>query len=86
MLNRAGVRTLGVVLNRIPRDRAHYYGGYRHYSPYYAGYHYYSGSDDHKSRSPSRMRRLFRKISPFNNNGHKKAVEGELEKGSIKKQ
>jgi polysaccharide biosynthesis transport protein len=86
MLNRAGARTIGVILNRIPRDRADYYGGYRHYSPYYAGYHYYSGSDDHQSRNSSRMRRLFRKISPFNNNGHKKASEGELEKATNKKQ
>jgi polysaccharide biosynthesis transport protein len=85
MLNRAGARTIGVVFNRIPRDRAHYYGGYRHYSPY-SGYHYYSSSDDHKSHSSSRMQRLFRKISPFNNNGHKKAAEGELEKAANKKQ
>ena len=88
MLNRAGARTIGVVLNRIPRDRADYYGGYRHYSPYYAGYSYYSysSSDDHQSRKSSLVRRLFRKISPFNNNGHKKSVEGELEEATNKKQ
>jgi non-specific protein-tyrosine kinase len=87
MLNRAGARTIGVVLNRIPRDRADYYGGYRHYSPYYAGYSYYSYSsrDAGQSRKSSHMRRLFRKISPFNNNGHKKSVEGELEEAKNKK-
>lgn len=34
-LTRANARMLGVVMNRIPRNRAYYYGGYRHYSPYY---------------------------------------------------
>ncbi|NOY99955.1 MAG: polysaccharide biosynthesis tyrosine autokinase [Chloroflexi bacterium] len=42
LLQRAGARVLGVVLNRIPRNRADYYGGYRHYSSYYKGYVYYS--------------------------------------------
>ena len=84
MLNRAGARTLGVVLNRIPRDRADYYGGYRHYSPYYAGYHYYAG-EDRQERKPSRMRRLFGKLSSFNHNGHKKTEEGIVEKAVIEK-
>jgi len=30
-LNRAGARVVGVVLNRIPRQGADYYGGYRYY-------------------------------------------------------
>jgi len=34
-LNRANARVLGVVLNRIPRNQANYYGGYQHYSKYY---------------------------------------------------
>jgi capsular exopolysaccharide synthesis family protein len=75
MLNRAGARVIGVVLNRIPRDRAHYYGGYRHYSPYYSGYHYYSGVENQKSTDSSRLYRLFRRIYPFNTNGHKDATE-----------
>jgi succinoglycan biosynthesis transport protein ExoP len=33
-LVRVQARLLGVVLNRIPRNRGYYYGGYRHYSPY----------------------------------------------------
>ncbi len=36
-LNRAEARVLGVVLNRIPRNRADYYGGYQYYSKYYKG-------------------------------------------------
>jgi succinoglycan biosynthesis transport protein ExoP len=41
-LKRIGARVIGVVLNRIPRNRGYYYGGYRYYSPYYSsnGYHY----------------------------------------------
>lgn len=81
MLNRAGARTLGVVLNRIPRDRADYYGGYRHYSPYYSGHQYYTGEE-----RPSRMRRLVRKLSPFNHNGHKKTEESVVEAEAIEKQ
>lgn len=41
-LYRADARVLGVVLNRIPRNRAEYYGGYQHYTTYYKGYNYYS--------------------------------------------
>ena len=41
-LQRADARVLGVVLNRIPRNRADYYGGYQHYSSYYKGYSYYA--------------------------------------------
>ncbi len=79
MLKRAGARTIGVVLNRIPRDRADYYGGYRHYSPYYAGYHYYSPEDAPRSRS-SRLSRLFFKKSSFADNGGKKKSEAAPER------
>lgn len=41
-LQRADARILGVVLNRIPRNRADYYGGYQHYSAYYKSYSYYA--------------------------------------------
>lgn len=67
-LNRAGARLIGVIFNRIPRDRPYYYGGYRHYSPYYnSGYHYDAGDQNHgaaghKERKPasnSRLSRLF---------------------------
>lgn len=45
-LHRAEARVLGVVLNRIPRNRAEYYGGSRHYAAYYQGYGYYADSQD----------------------------------------
>jgi succinoglycan biosynthesis transport protein ExoP len=41
-LSRAGARVLGVVLNRIPRRGAEYYGGFLYYSPYYTDGHYTS--------------------------------------------
>jgi capsular exopolysaccharide synthesis family protein len=68
-LNRAGARLIGVIFNRIPRDRPYYYGGYRHYSPYYnGGYHYYDGKHDNntidvakhgKGSATNRFSRLF---------------------------
>jgi succinoglycan biosynthesis transport protein ExoP len=33
-LRRIGARVIGVVLNRIPRNKDYYYGGYYYYSPY----------------------------------------------------
>ena len=63
---RAGGHMLGVVFNRIPRNRHNYYGGYRYYSPYYYSNDYaYSverpGGTDEKfnekkaSRQPARL-------------------------------
>ncbi len=41
-MRRVGANVLGLVLNRIPRNRPNYYGGYRYYSGYYKGeYSYY---------------------------------------------
>jgi capsular exopolysaccharide synthesis family protein len=34
LFRRAGARVVGVVLNRIPRNRPYYYGGYKYFSPY----------------------------------------------------
>jgi capsular exopolysaccharide synthesis family protein len=34
LFKRAGARVIGTVLNRIPRNRDYYYGGYKYYSPY----------------------------------------------------
>jgi capsular exopolysaccharide synthesis family protein len=42
LYRRAGVRVVGVVLNRIPRNRPYYYGGYKYYSTYSDGKGYYS--------------------------------------------
>jgi Mrp family chromosome partitioning ATPase len=49
-MNRAGANIVGVVMNRIPRNRSYYYGGYRYYSPYYYGkYHYLPKNNNHHS-------------------------------------
>ncbi len=51
MFNRANSRIVGVVLNRIPRNRSYYYGGYRYYSPYNY-YNPYSGNGYHSEETP----------------------------------
>ncbi|MFZ5919772.1 MAG: polysaccharide biosynthesis tyrosine autokinase [Chloroflexota bacterium] len=51
MFNRANSRIVGVVLNRIPRNRSYYYGGYRYYSPYNY-YNPYSGNGYHAEETP----------------------------------
>jgi len=48
--NRAGARVVGVVLNRIPRNRAYYYGGYRYYYSRYKSYKYYSDDGSRPAR------------------------------------
>jgi Mrp family chromosome partitioning ATPase len=48
--NRAGARVVGVVLNRIPRNRAYYYGGYRYYYSHYKSHKYYSGDGSRPAR------------------------------------
>lgn len=45
LYRRAGARVVGVVLNRIPRNRSYYYGAYKYYSPYSESKDYFSGSD-----------------------------------------
>ena len=44
-MSRVEARLLGIVFNRIPRNRGYYYGGYQHYSQYYVykGYKGYNG-------------------------------------------
>ncbi len=63
-LNRAGARVVGVVLNRIPRQRSDYYGGYRYY--HYDTKHGYSyeGAADKKRESAKGLGRLFRRQPP----------------------
>ncbi|MCJ7695274.1 MAG: polysaccharide biosynthesis tyrosine autokinase [Anaerolineaceae bacterium] len=39
-LKRIKAKVLGVVLNRIPRNRSYFYGGYRYYSPHYTNTDY----------------------------------------------
>jgi capsular exopolysaccharide synthesis family protein len=85
-IKRSGGRIVGVVMNRIPRNRPYYYGGYRHYTSYYkGGYAYYentasrNGSSNHKGGVISKgwsMRGLFAK--------HKKAIPDNPQSDSIK--
>lgn len=67
-MNRAGARILGVVMNRIPRNRAYYYGGYRYYSPYYQSqYHDDEDTQPEKSKKQvvgSFLGRIFKKSKP----------------------
>ncbi len=49
-MKRSDARVIGAVLNRIPRNRPYYYGGYRHYTAYYKGDYYYYDST-HKKQS-----------------------------------
>jgi capsular exopolysaccharide synthesis family protein len=44
VFKRAGARVIGTVLNRIPRNRSDYYGGYKYYSQYGEGKVYYSAN------------------------------------------
>jgi len=41
-LKRSGARIVGVVMNRIPKNRSYYYGGYKYYSSYGRNKKYYS--------------------------------------------
>lgn len=67
-LQRGAARIVGVTLNRIPRRRAYYYGGYRYYySPYYA-----YGNRDYGVEGLSE-----------NGNGHGPAVNGNGHKGRL---
>ena len=53
--NRAGARIVGVVFNRIPRNRGYYYGGYRYFYSYrYRGYKYYSEEGSKTGKSEKR--------------------------------
>lgn len=55
-MRRAGANILGLVLNRIPRSRPNYYGGYRYYSGYAKGeYGYY----DEASRGNGKSKSIF---------------------------
>ena len=48
LFKRAGARVIGTVLNRIPRNRGYYYGGYQYYSPYSKNGYY-----GHDTRTPA---------------------------------
>ena len=46
IFKRAGARIIGSVLNRIPRNRDYYYGGYKYYSPYNGKKGYYTTTSE----------------------------------------
>lgn len=52
-IKRSGGRIIGVVMNRIPRNRPSYYGGYRHYTAYYKGDYSYYDTTPRKRSSKS---------------------------------
>ena len=41
-LRRIGSHVMGIVANKIPRNRDYYYGGYNYYSPYSSHYYYHT--------------------------------------------
>ena len=54
LYRRAGARVVGVVLNRIPRNRPYYYGGYKYYSTYSDGKGYFSNiATEREETSPA---------------------------------
>lgn len=61
-IRRVGGKPLGVIFNRIPRNRADYYGGYKHYSPYHQQSDYYaavSGTERKNGRGHGRKTSLW---------------------------
>jgi polysaccharide biosynthesis transport protein len=69
-LQRGSARIVGVTLNRIPRRRAYYYGGYRYYySPYYA-----YGNRDYGVEGLSEN---------GNSNGHRPSTNGHGQKSRL---
>jgi capsular exopolysaccharide synthesis family protein len=82
-MNTAGARMLGVVFNRIPRNRGHYYGGYRYY--HNQGY-YGSTREPQNSRSdittqePAQMDLLIPAAVPERSNGRSKPIVEPLKK------
>jgi succinoglycan biosynthesis transport protein ExoP len=53
LFKRAGARVIGTVLNRIPRNRDYYYGGYKYYSPYSDSKGYYIQDDPAPVKKPA---------------------------------
>ena len=53
MFKRSGARVVGVVINRIPRSRSDYYGGYKYYSPYGEDKGYFSEVDTKPVEMPA---------------------------------
>ena len=54
LFKRVGARVIGTVLNRIPRNRSYYYGGYKYYSPYNSSKGYYAAADPETAKAPEK--------------------------------
>jgi capsular exopolysaccharide synthesis family protein len=54
LFKRTGSRVIGIVLNRIPRNRDYYYGGYKYYSQYSENKGYY-GKEAAEPAKPSAL-------------------------------
>jgi non-specific protein-tyrosine kinase len=54
LFKRAGARVIGTVLNRIPRNRSYYYGGYKYYSPYNESKGYYAAAQPEPARDSAK--------------------------------
>jgi capsular exopolysaccharide synthesis family protein len=54
LFQRAGARLIGTVLNRIPRNRSYYYGGYKYYSPYSKSHGYYAAANPEQAKEPAK--------------------------------
>jgi polysaccharide biosynthesis transport protein len=53
-LQRSGARIVGVVMNRIPRNRSYYYGGYQYYVSRYNKGYYANGKAEQPAEEPRR--------------------------------
>jgi capsular exopolysaccharide synthesis family protein len=67
---RAGARVVGVVLNRIPRNRNYYYGGYQYYSPYNEHKGYYSPNGSKPAQQPEEQARTYTAELPAPNSSY----------------
>lgn len=79
-IKRSGGRIVGVVMNRIPRNRPYYYGGYRHYTAYYkGGYAYYDTAVPRNGSSNHNGGKAAKSWSVRNPFGKQKKASPELE-------
>lgn len=63
LFRRSGARVIGTVLNCIPRNRSHYYGAYRYYSPY-SNKGYYSSTAEAGKGQPEEIKPVAAEMLP----------------------
>ena len=56
LFKRAGARVIGTVMNRIPRNRSYYYGGYKYYSPSSESKGYYAANTAEPEKNVPQVR------------------------------